>query len=173
MSLFCDLMEPATGFMQRFGYLKILMSLTSKSKVTSYEKLNRQFWTEVGKNIKINFEKNNDIKEYIISKRLYGKKNKYSKLVYDGDTFTTNEGIFDFNVQKHDLLLCDKLLPSYTGSITKDSGKDIIDWSVIFNLLNNQRYSQTNKGKIVKILFNYNTSSNPFLLGSIISISRT
>jgi len=144
--------------------------------VTNSEKLSRRLYELLGKKLLVDLSKRDAVSEYIIKRTLYAKKRKYGHLGYARARHRLfskeNPVLSTFRIELQDVYLSDLAVRSHTGSITRGSVKDIIDWATGLGLLNKDKLSMTQVGQLLDTLmtredkqaFLEETSINPYLL---------
>ncbi len=153
-------MEYARRSMQRFGFLKWVLSLASTSRVQNLEALTRTFYTAVTKEVSIPADRRETFEAYVQQR--------------EQRTQGTN------SAQIQDLYLSDPMMPSHSGAITGDLERvgyrhavyvEIPTWAARLRLLREQNYTLTDRGRVLLLAGTSksdesptSSSSNPLLL---------
>lgn len=156
-------MEYARRSMQRFGFLKWVLTLASASHAQSLESLTRAFYLEVTTVKPIDPEVRQAFERYVCQQQLHS---RYSDKLE--------------SAQIQDLLLSNSILPSHSGAITGELERtgyrhavyvEIPAWAVRLKLLRQQSYTLTDRGRVLLLAGKSQPQTasqpkkeNPFLL---------
>lgn len=157
-------MDYARRSMQRLGYLKILIALSSPSSSTTLEGITGRFQRAITKLEPVPAGLHGRLMEYAMEQR-----RALRSSLKD-----------DLRAQLQDLYLSDPRLPSKSGAITGDPTKDyrhtvyveVPPWAIGLGLLRNRNYTQTDRGRILghlddtvaTCLASFCADTNPFIL---------
>ena len=149
--------------MQRFGFVKWVLTLASASNAQSLESLTRAFFSEVTAVKPVDLEARETFEKYVCQQQL---RRRYSDKRESAEI--------------QDLLLSNTTLPSHTGAITGELERtgyrhavyvEIPAWAVRLRLLRQQSYTLTDRGRVLLLAgksksqnASQTNKGNPFIL---------
>ncbi len=152
--------------MQRLGFLKLLVALSSKSSGSTLEAITTKFHDAITKRSEVPAGMAEQIRKYIEGRRL-----------------TKRYGAEPTKIELQDLYLSDPVLPSGSGAVTGDLHRvgyrhavyvEIPAWATELRLLRERNYTATARGQVLLCLDpglvqrtrNFDKDHNPFNLST-------